>query len=732
MANDRSLDKLTLKELGALALSLGMPKWSQMRKPVLIDAIREFQEKTASKSSGRGKRASTKERTAKATKKESSETGATSRREVVASEGTKRRGRRTSAKTAPTLFDMNGTASEETTVREPVKRKRRAKSASDSTIDQILEKVVEQVTEHTEQLVAGLVAELNEKQSLAEDVGGKDDKKKTRVHKGRGARATKEVESEQEFLDEGNSVAQSESAEEKETRSNIVSKSKRGANAKKKGRAQEPENVAVQEFSEETKEQKTSARRSRKTRKSSSDDLKTRDAQEILFEESESDKSITEAFKSVVESNSEESRSTRKRKGRAKKNASVEQDFADVASSAKQTREEQAFESVVEEESKRKRRSNKKSKKEETVGQATSEPDAFDSEFKPDSLEDEPLSDALETEDSDDLLVGFDSEWIEDPDEEEDELDTDDEYADEFDVEELDVEESEPEPEPELSEQSIQIRETMKLRKTIGSPSDDCDRIRLSVLDSYWLRASWQITPQLVERVRVAMGRFWHTADPILRVFSVDKESKYSSVRRDHYFDVEIRGGVNSWYVAVDNPPCSFMVELGYRSRDGQLYTLASSNIVTTPQRYVHDSFKHPALEDSGVERSRVPRRVRATLEAANAQTRSSAEAFPISPTFNQTEGVFGSEWDDGKLIVDTEIVIKGQATPGSNVSIKEEPIRLNAEGKFSVRYSLPERRHVFPVVMSSFDGAETQTIVLAIDRNTKTLEPIFKEDDDD
>ena len=48
------------------------------------------------------------------------------------------------------------------------------------------------------------------------------------------------------------------------------------------------------------------------------------------------------------------------------------------------------------------------------------------------------------------------------------------------------------------------------------------------------------------------------------------------------------------------------------------------------------------------------------------------------------------------------------------------------------MRYSLPERRHVFPVVMSSRDGMETQTIVLSVDRNTKKLDPVFKEDDED
>ena len=41
-----------------------------------------------------------------------------------------------------------------------------------------------------------------------------------------------------------------------------------------------------------------------------------------------------------------------------------------------------------------------------------------------------------------------------------------------------------------------------------------------------------------------------------------------------------------------------------------------------------------------------------------------------------------------------------------------------------------PDRRQVLPVVASSSDGVEQQTIVLAVERNTKTMEPIIREPD--
>jgi hypothetical protein len=40
----------------------------------------------------------------------------------------------------------------------------------------------------------------------------------------------------------------------------------------------------------------------------------------------------------------------------------------------------------------------------------------------------------------------------------------------------------------------------------------------------------------------------------------------------------------------------------------------------------------------------------------------------------------------------------------------------------------MPNRRQVLPVVAHSADGVEQRTIVLAVERNTKTMEPVVVE----
>ncbi len=51
---------------------------------------------------------------------------------------------------------------------------------------------------------------------------------------------------------------------------------------------------------------------------------------------------------------------------------------------------------------------------------------------------------------------------------------------------------------------------------------------------------------------------------------------------------------------------------------------------------------------------------------------------------------------------------------------------RFRNDGTFTVRFSLPDSRQIIPAVASSADGTEERTIVLAVERNTKELEPMI------
>jgi hypothetical protein len=42
------------------------------------------------------------------------------------------------------------------------------------------------------------------------------------------------------------------------------------------------------------------------------------------------------------------------------------------------------------------------------------------------------------------------------------------------------------------------------------------------------------------------------------------------------------------------------------------------------------------------------------------------------------------------------------------------------------MRFALPDSRQIIPAVAASADGVEERTIVLAVERNTKELEPMI------
>ena len=61
-------------------------------------------------------------------------------------------------------------------------------------------------------------------------------------------------------------------------------------------------------------------------------------------------------------------------------------------------------------------------------------------------------------------------------------------------------------------------------------------------------------------------------------------------------------------------------------------------------------------------------------------------------------------------------------------MTLQGDPVRLRPDGTFTVRFSMPNCRQVIPAVAVSADGIEQRTIVLAVERNTKTMEPLVRD----
>lgn len=264
-----------------------------------------------------------------------------------------------------------------------------------------------------------------------------------------------------------------------------------------------------------------------------------------------------------------------------------------------------------------------------------------------------------------------------------------------------------------------------------GGPTED--RLVVMVRDPYWLHAWWELTHRGIERAKAALGQEWHGAKPVLRLMDCSTQTATTSTATTVLRHIEIHGGVNNWYVDVDEPPCKYRMEIGYLTLTGRFFALARSNFVTTPEPGSSDS-----LDENWTDVAENFERIYA-LSGGNDPDGPSVELqelfeerlrrpmnSPLTPDMAAlSNGVRRRSFD---FTVDAEMIVYGKTEPDARVTLKGEPVPLRPDGTFTVRYTLPNCRQVIPAVACSSDGIEQRTVVLAIERNTKTMEPVIRD----
>jgi hypothetical protein len=263
------------------------------------------------------------------------------------------------------------------------------------------------------------------------------------------------------------------------------------------------------------------------------------------------------------------------------------------------------------------------------------------------------------------------------------------------------------------------------------------DRIVVMVRDPYWLHCYWELTRQAVQRAEAALGQEWHGAKPILRVLDVCTRETTRAVE-SIVRDIDIHGGCNNWYIDVSNPPRSYRVDIGYLSRQGRFYVLARSNVVSTPRAGVSDIIDENWADIDEKKADRIY-----AMSGGYDPTASSLELKQLfeerlrRPLGSPAITSMGSgSWLPGRqrkfwFRLDAELIVYGATEPNARVTLQGDPVKLRPDGTFTMRFSLPDSRQIIPAVATSADGIEERTIVLAVERNTKQLEPLVHDLDE-
>ena len=176
-------------------------------------------------------------------------------------------------------------------------------------------------------------------------------------------------------------------------------------------------------------------------------------------------------------------------------------------------------------------------------------------------------------------------------------------------------------------------------------------------------------------------------------------------------------------------------MDLGYRASNGKFYAMVKSNSVTTPRPGSTDT-----LDENWSD-------VAENAEKIFAQSGGYAEennSFELQELFEERlqrpmgsplMSRFGTGADrmvprrrDFQFDVDAEMIVFGSTKADAHVTLSGEPVKLRPDGSFTVRLAMPDKRQVIPIVAASRDGLEQRTVVIAIERNTKVMEPMIRE----
>jgi hypothetical protein len=274
------------------------------------------------------------------------------------------------------------------------------------------------------------------------------------------------------------------------------------------------------------------------------------------------------------------------------------------------------------------------------------------------------------------------------------------------------------------------LEESRQLGATNPSRTAEKDRLVIMVRDPYWLHVYWELAPRSLERAQSALGQHWHATRPVLRLFRVEADGT-----AEFHREIVIHGGVNHWYVDVQNPPQQYRMEIGFATAGGQFYSLARSNTVTTPPAGTSDSVDENWSDiDQNADRifamsgGYSDRGTSLELQELLEERLRRPMGSPMQTRYGGGAARVLADSRELPFAVDAELIVYGVSHPHAHVTLQGEPVPLRGDGSFTVRISLPDRRQVIPVIASSPDGVEQRTIILAVERNTKVLGPVVRE----
>jgi hypothetical protein len=253
------------------------------------------------------------------------------------------------------------------------------------------------------------------------------------------------------------------------------------------------------------------------------------------------------------------------------------------------------------------------------------------------------------------------------------------------------------------------------------------NRIVLMIRDPYWCFAYWDLAPEKQGEIIRELEQSGRKTKLLLRVYDVtDVDFDGSNAHRS--MDIEISEEATNWYINVWSSDRSYCVDLGLLFPDGRFVTIVRSNVITTPRDSVSpiideewmvvdetfDQLYHTAGaaefgRSSEALTKYMLKRVRAEVTSGGLASMGSAGGRPQP-----------AQPEEFWLVVHTELIVYGATEPDAKVTIQGQPLRLNNDGTFSVRYALPDGKQTIPVKAINATGTQERQITPIVEKKTE------------
>ncbi|MFH1429169.1 MAG: DUF4912 domain-containing protein [Candidatus Margulisiibacteriota bacterium] len=269
---------------------------------------------------------------------------------------------------------------------------------------------------------------------------------------------------------------------------------------------------------------------------------------------------------------------------------------------------------------------------------------------------------------------------------------------------------------------------------TLPKKYDDT-KVALLIRDPYWLHSYWEINSETASDVQNKLGHNMFASSHIaLRIYDVT-DIVFDGANANNYSDINV-GEALSWYIHVPASNRSYCAEIGYKTPDGRFFAVARSNVIEAPRHGVSDildeewmavegktffdkmyalSGGYQAGASSGEFSGE--RKELLTQKLAGMLNLSSGEAVSSEINVSSPSGKQQAKPKDFWLVANTELIVYGATEPDASVTVCGQPVKLNKDGSFCLRFALPDGQQNIPIKATDKDGDQHRKIEFEVTR---------------